>query len=55
MMIHATVAVLVVAGLIVSTWYWSHARAESRWRAALDRYAEHELGKATHTLKGHQR
>ena len=41
------VAVLALAGLGGITWYRSHARAESRWRAALDRYADHELAEET--------
>jgi hypothetical protein len=36
------IAVLVLAALVGLTWYASRARAERRWRAALDRYAEHE-------------
>ena len=37
------IAVLAIAGLVGARWYVSHARAEHRWRAALDRYAEREL------------
>ncbi len=37
------IAVLAIAGLVDARWNVSHARAEHRWRAALDRYAEREL------------
>ena len=33
------IAVLGVAATVSVTWYLSRARAERRWRAALDRYA----------------
>ncbi len=36
------VAILAIAGLGGLAWYLLRARAESRWRAALDRYAEQE-------------
>jgi high-affinity Fe2+/Pb2+ permease len=38
-------AILVLAALVGLTWYLSHARAERRWRAALDAYAEQEQAK----------
>jgi carbon storage regulator CsrA len=41
------VAVLAVAALIGMTWYRVRARAERRWRAALDAYAEKELAKGS--------
>jgi hypothetical protein len=37
------VAVLALAAL---SWYLSRARAEMRWRAALDRFAEEEQAKS---------
>ncbi len=49
------VAVLAHAGLTSITWYALRARAERRWRAALDRYAEREEAKWTHSRRGHQR
>src|SRR5262249_22504807 len=36
------VAVTALAVLLGLTWYGSRARADRRWRAALDRYAEQE-------------
>jgi hypothetical protein len=39
------VAVLGLAALVGITWYLSHARAERRWRAALDRYVQQEQAK----------
>ncbi len=44
----SVVAVLVPAALAGFTWYASRARAERRWRVALDRYAEQEMAKGTH-------
>jgi carbon storage regulator len=41
--------VLAVAALVGITWYLSRTRAERRWRAALDTYAEKELAKRTQT------
>lgn len=41
------VAVLTIAALVGGTWYLALARAESRWRVALDRYASRELEKET--------
>ena len=40
-------AVLALAALVGITWYLSRARAERRWRAALDVYAKQELTKRT--------
>jgi hypothetical protein len=40
------VAVLALAVLAGVAWYLPRARAERRWRAALDRYAEQEQVKA---------
>jgi membrane protein YdbS with pleckstrin-like domain len=42
------VAVLALAALVGITWYLSRARADRRWRAALDRYAEREQAKRTY-------
>jgi hypothetical protein len=36
------IAVLVLATTVSVTWYLSRARAERRWRTALDRYAGQE-------------
>lgn len=41
------VAVLALAAVVGITWYLSRARADRRWRAALDRYAEQEQAKGT--------
>jgi hypothetical protein len=38
-------AVLVLAALVGITWYLSRVRAERRWRAALDAYANREQAK----------
>ena len=46
------VAVLALAALVGVTWYASRARADRRWRAALDRYAQQELVKGTHSRRG---
>jgi hypothetical protein len=43
-------AVLAVAALVGITWYLSRARAERRWRAALDSYAKQEEAKRTNTI-----
>jgi MFS family permease len=43
-------AVLALAPIVVITWCLSRVRAERRWRAALDAYAEKEL--ATRTYNG---
>jgi hypothetical protein len=48
------VAVLALAALVGVTWYLSRARADRRWRAALDRYAERELAKGTRSLRRHR-
>ena len=39
------VAVTAVAAVVGIAWYLSHARAERRWWAAMDRYADQELAK----------
>jgi membrane protein YdbS with pleckstrin-like domain len=44
-------AVVAVAALVGITWYLSRARAERRWRAALDAYAEEELAKRTYSRR----
>jgi hypothetical protein len=41
------VTALALAALVGITWFLSCARAERRWRAALDRYAEMEEAKRT--------
>jgi hypothetical protein len=38
----ALVALLALASLVGLKWYLSRARAERRWRAALDAYAKQE-------------
>jgi hypothetical protein len=48
------VAVLALAGLTGSIWYLARTRAESRWRAALDRYVEQELEQETSPDAGPQ-
>jgi 4-amino-4-deoxy-L-arabinose transferase-like glycosyltransferase len=40
-------AVLVLAVVAGVVWYFSRSRADRRWRAALDRYAELEQAKRT--------
>ena len=45
------VAVLALAALVGITWYASRARADRRWRAALDRYARQEEAKGTHSRR----
>ena len=40
-------AVLALAALVGVTWYLSRARAERRWRAALDAYAKQEQAKGS--------
>jgi hypothetical protein len=47
----ALVAVLVLAALADVTWYAFRARADRRWRAALDRYATRELVKRAGSRK----
>ena len=44
-------AVLALAALAGITWYLSRARAERRWRAALDAYAEQEQAKRTYSRR----
>ena len=45
------VAVTVLAALLGLTWYVSLARADRRWRAALDRYAEQEEARRLHSRR----
>ncbi len=44
-------AVLGLAALVGITWYASRARADRRWRAAVDRYAQQEQAKGTHSRR----
>ena len=44
-------AVLALAALVGITWYLSRARAERRWRAALDAYAIQEQMKRTNSRR----
>jgi hypothetical protein len=44
-------AVLAVAPLVGITWYLSRVRADRRWRAALDVYAEKEQAKRTNSRR----
>jgi small-conductance mechanosensitive channel len=44
-------AALAIAALVGITWYLSRARAERRWRAALDAYAEKEQAKRTYSRR----
>ena len=44
-------AVLAVAALTGITWYLSGVRAERRWRAGLDAYAEKEQAKGTNSSR----
>ena len=44
-------AVLALAALVGITWYLSRARADRRWRAALDAYAEQEQAKRTNSRR----
>ena len=44
-------AVLALAALVGITWYASRARADRRWRAALDAYAKQELAKRTYSRR----
>ena len=44
-------AVLAFAALVGITWYLSRVRAERRWRAALDAYAEQEQAKRTYSRR----
>ena len=48
------VAVLALAALVGIMWYASRARADRRWRAALDRYAQQEQAMGTHSRRGHR-
>jgi|SRR5579884_512346 len=45
---------LAVAALVGITWYLSRARADRRWRAALDRYAQQEQAKGAHPWRRHR-
>jgi hypothetical protein len=45
------VAVLGFAALVGITWYASRARADRRWRAALDLYARQEQAKRTYSRR----
>ena len=47
----ALAAVLALAALVGITWYLSRARAERRWRAALDAYAKQEQAKRTNSRR----
>ena len=44
-------AVMALAALVGITWYLSRARAERRWRAALDAYAKQEQAKRTNSRR----
>jgi hypothetical protein len=44
-------AVVGLAALVGITWYLSRSRAERRWRAALDVYAEKEQAKRTYSRR----
>jgi hypothetical protein len=48
------VAVPALAALVGVTWFPSRARADRRWRAALDRYTKQELTKGTHLRRRHR-
>jgi hypothetical protein len=48
------VVALSLAGFVGGTWYLARIRAESRWRAALDRYVEQELEQETSPDAGPQ-
>ncbi len=48
------VAVLALAAVVGITWYLARARAEARWRVALDRYAALEEAKRQHPRRGHR-
>jgi hypothetical protein len=47
----ALAAVLALAGLAGLSWYLSRARADRRWRAALDRYAGQEQAKRIYSRR----
>jgi len=44
-------AVLALAALVSITWYLARVRAERRWRAALDGYAEKEQAKRANSRR----
>jgi formate hydrogenlyase subunit 3/multisubunit Na+/H+ antiporter MnhD subunit len=46
-------AVLTLAALVGVTWFLSRARADRRWRAALDRYAERQMADGAHPPDQH--
>src|SRR5207237_691779 len=48
------VGVLGLAVLVGITWYASGARADRRWRAALDRYAQQEQAIGAHSRRRHR-
>ena len=48
------VAVLGVAALVGITWYASRSRADRRWRAALDLYAQQQQAKRIHLRRRHR-
>jgi hypothetical protein len=50
----ALVAVLALAGLVGIMWHASRVRADRRWRAVLDRYAQQEEAKGTNSRRGHR-
>ena len=47
------VAVAALAAVAGMTWYASRARADRRWRAALDRYAERQMADGAHPPDQH--
>jgi hypothetical protein len=47
----ALAAVPAVAALVGITWYLSRARADRRWRAAWDAYAEQEITKRAYSKR----
>jgi hypothetical protein len=49
--VDSLVAVTVLAALLGLMWYGSLARADRRWRAALDRYAEQEEARRLHSRR----
>jgi hypothetical protein len=46
-------AVLALTALVGVTWYLSRARADRRWRAALDAYAKQEQAKRTYSRRNY--
>jgi carbon storage regulator CsrA len=47
----APAAALALAALLALGWYVSRARADRRWRAVLDRYADQEQAKRGHSRR----